>query len=186
MNLSSRRSRQKGAFAVEMALVASVMVFVLAFTTDVVLNQSLKGKLDRMSYSMVNILKERTQLYNAGDVLDSDQVDELYDVLLQSLGRTVGGFDATQLGMYVEQQKFTEDDDPIEPQVGVHLFSRGTLACQPAVSLRQRESLSVVTTFDRRATLYMVTICYQGKNWFGELMDENYGLVRSYSIMIGR
>ncbi len=186
MNLSSNPSRQRGTFAIELALVASVMIFVLAFTTDVVLNQSVKGKLDRMSYSIVNIMKERTQLYAANDVIDSDQVDQIYEVLIQSLTRTIGSFEASQLGMYVEQQKFTADDVPIEPQVGVHLFSRGTLACNPPTSLRNQEMLSVVTTFDRRATLYMVTICYQGNNWFGELMGEDYSRIRSYSIMIGR
>nr|WP_159063831.1 tight adherence pilus pseudopilin TadF [Thaumasiovibrio occultus] len=185
MNLSNSLKRQRGTFTVELALVAGVMIFVLAFTTDVVVNQSIKGKLDRMSYSLVNVLKERTQLYSNDDVVDDLEIDQLYDIARDSLQRTMGQFDNALLGMYVEQQKFTNDDQPIEPQVGVHLFSRGA-NCLPPDTLRSQSDLSVVTTFDRRAILYKVTLCYQGNNWFGSLMGDDYGRIRSYSVMLGR
>lgn len=177
---------QRGTFTIEFALVAVIFVFLLAFTSDIVINQSTKGRLDRLSYSIVNIIKERTQLYNDDDVIDSSQIDQMYSLIDQSLKRTMGSYDANQLGVYFEQQKFDSDEKAITPLQNIHLFSRGQLACTPNSTLISKETLSPTTSWGRRAVLYKVTICYQGANWFGELVGKDYSLIRSSSIMLGR
>lgn len=185
MNKPNQLNKQKGTFSIEFTLVATGFILILAFTSDVVANISTKGRLDRLSYSIVSVLKERTQLYNESDVLQSAQIDQMYSLVNQILTRSMGNYDPNKLGMYFEQQKF-DNKKPVTPLQNIHLFSRGQFSCQPVNSLHSLETLSPTTTWGRRGVLYQVTICYQGENWFGQIMNDDFSLIRSTSIMLGR
>ena len=83
---------QKGNFTVEFALVAIGFIWLLAMTSGIVANQSTKGRLDRLSYSIASVIKERTQLYDEKDVIDPLQIDQMYSLVEQSLTRTMGNY----------------------------------------------------------------------------------------------
>ncbi|WP_434355698.1 pilus assembly protein TadF [Parasalinivibrio latis] len=178
-------TKQRGVYSIEFSIIGLVMGVLLVFTFDVVVKQSVKGKLDRLSYSAVSLLKERTQLYNESDVISPSEIDQLSLIVTESLGRTWSNFEQSNFGIRFEQQKFV-DGVAIVPVEDTHLFSRGDVGCTPEIALNELTHLSPETTFGRRATLYQITICYLSDNWIGELLSSNFRLVRSHSIMVGR
>ncbi|MCL6271464.1 hypothetical protein M3P05_16200 [Sansalvadorimonas sp. 2012CJ34-2] len=190
--LKAGRTRQKGVFTIELALVGSVIILFLAFISDMVGKQALEGQLQRLSYSAASIIKERTQLYSTSaseiDALDDVQVNQLYRIVRDSMGRTNGDFKETSLGMRLEQLKYHYDSTSktVKPAPLVS-YARGLQGCQPELDLSSHSSdLKVGTSDQSGATLYQVTLCYQGNNWFGSMVGEDYSTVRAYSIMIGR
>ncbi|EEX34230.1 MULTISPECIES: tight adherence pilus pseudopilin TadF [Vibrio] len=170
------KSKQEGSFTVEFALIGVMLSFVWAFSGDIIIKMSTKGKLDRLSYSLVNILKERTQLYEAGLSITQEDALVLSNIATNSLSRTVGAFDSNKLAVVVEARTY-------DPQAHTDRF--GPAACQPN-GLERLDNLSVLTTWDRQAPLYRVTICYETDNWIGSLLGQEYQIVSSSSILIGR
>lgn len=170
------RSKQRGSFTVEFALIGVMLSFMWAFSGDIIIKMSTKGKLDRLSYSLVNIIKERTQLYEAGLRITQAEADAMTDIAVNSLARTVGAFERNRLEVVVEARTYS-------PQAHTDRF--GPAGCQ-SNGLEQLDDLSVVTTWDRQAPLYRVTICYETNNWIGSLLGEEYRTVSSASILIGR
>lgn len=73
MNDRNLKSKQRGIFSIEFAIVGICFSLLLAFSGDVIIKLSIKGKLDRLSYSLVNVLKERTQLYGMDYQLTSEE-----------------------------------------------------------------------------------------------------------------
>ncbi len=167
---------------VEFAMIASVIALCLIFVTDMVGKQTLQGHLQRLSYSATNVIKERTQLYNKSTTISGTQVDKIYSLVTQSMARTMRGFDETLLGLHLEQQAFddTEDQNPLPATT----FTRGT--CTPVKALSTMSTLFLDTSWQRRATLYQVTLCYQDSNSFGALVGLDFSTVQASSIMLGR
>lgn len=170
------KSNQEGSFTVEFALIGVMLSFVWAFSGDIIIKMSMKGKLDRLSYSLVNILKERTQLYEAGLSITQEEASALNSIATNSLSRTVGAFDTNRLAVVVEARTY-------DPQANTDRF--GPAACQPN-RLETLDDLSVKTTWDRQAPLYRVTICYETDNWIGGLLGQDFTTVSSSSVLIGR
>ncbi|MCV6037804.1 hypothetical protein OFP00_32490, partial [Escherichia coli] len=57
-------SRQKGSFAIELFFVLIAIVTIFYFMTDLSDKLMTRAKLDRSSFALVNILKERTRYYD--------------------------------------------------------------------------------------------------------------------------
>jgi tight adherence protein F len=182
MNFLTKRHSQRGVFAIEFALVGVFFAALLVMTEDVVIKQSIKGKLDRLSYSLVNIIRERTQLYAKSTDMDLAQANDLLKIARRSLNETMSNFDDSKLGLIVEQQRFKGDFSP-EPVVR---FKLGSYNCEPSKSIDTRTDLAPVSLLGRKVTLYQVTLCYQSENLYGDLMGGTYELVRSSSITLER
>lgn len=187
------KSNQKGNFTVEFAIVGVVFALLLVFTADIVVKLSTKGKLDRMSFSAVSILKERTQFYDANfeltptkdknnQELPDAEVSSLYNIISQSLNRTMSNYQKNKLGMAVEVQTFSDK----KTANTLVTYSKGNLGCEISTPLSSETDLSIVTSWDRRASLYRVTLCYDTENWFGDLVGKSFTTVYSNSVMIGR
>ncbi|MCG7497042.1 ATP-binding protein [Vibrio sp. Of7-15] len=186
MNVRSLKSKlpcsQRGTFSVEFAIVGIFFALLLVFSGDIIIKMSIKGKLDRLAFSMVSILKERTELYDDDYKITSAEVDAIFDITRNSLARTLGSYEASRLGMLVEEQTFRDINSP---NAAVR-FSRGQQTCQVSQFLSQLTDLSVVTSWGRQASLYRVTLCYETDNWVGELLGEQFTTVSTNAIMIGR
>lgn len=186
--------RQRGVFAVEFALVAAVIGLFLVFISDVVIKQNIQGNLQRLSYSGVNIIKERTQLYNVD--MDNDQFNELRNILISSITRTMGGFEDEMFGIYLEQVVLLDKEACKENtiadcyNVGYSHGKKGSKIkdrCQPATPLKDMHGLYFTTNLNTPPTFYQVTLCYQTADWFGNYVGVDYnGLVRVSSVMMGR
>ncbi|MCF1428411.1 MAG: ATP-binding protein [Shewanella sp.] len=175
-------SKQRGNFTIEFALLAVVFATLLIFTADMVIKLSMQGKLDRLSYSAVNILKERTQLFDtASTVVDAATAADLFTIVNNSLKRTSDNHQGKLLGATFESLTFADSQaSPSLTQV-----SQGG-GCQLAKDLDEFAHLSFMTSWGRRANLYRVTLCYETDNWAGELFDAQFTTVQSSSIMMGR
>lgn len=189
MNVTNFTTRPvRGVFTIEVAIIALFMSAVLVFTSDMVVKQSVQGMLDRMSYSAVSVLKERTQLYADANVVMTDaQVDELNNIVRQSLKRTMANFELPRYSAFYQQFHFTnsgEQGAPTERRRG----GVTDQTCQPPVrlSLTQAQRLSPITNEGRRADVFQVTLCYRTENWYGQLINKNFEWVSSTSVLIGR
>lgn len=187
----SRRLRtnnsQRGTFVVEFAAISFALVLLMAFCGDLVIRLATKGKLDRMAYSAVTIVKERSALFAAEDfqLLDGSvrqtQFDELHKIVEASLIRTMGSFNAQQFGMTLDVIGIGENDELVG--VSYTLPDDQGIQCESSQSM---QTLATALKLDTSPTLYRVTLCYETVNWFGGLLDEDYGMVSSHAISIGR
>lgn len=176
------KSKQQGVFTIEFALIAVFFSLLLVFSGDVIIKLSVKGKLDRLSYSLVNIIKERTELYTQDSKITAKEVDAIYSIAKNSLARTMGSFDANKLKILVEEQTFKDINTPDLP-VKLPL---GKKACAVPQFLSALANLSVVSSWGRQVSLYRVTLCYETDNWIGSKLGRNFTTVTSSSVMIGR
>lgn len=172
------RSKQRGTFSVEFALLGVVFSTMLLFTADTVVKLSVQGKLDRLSYSLVNILKERTQLYGKDDhTLTNAMATELYGFAQGSMSRTLGSYEAARLHGDIEVLSFDQNNR-------MHTDSKALNGgCKSDQSITAFESLSMTTSWGRRAALYRVTLCYDSENW---AFDGDDTALLSSSLMMGR
>ncbi len=182
----SSTERQRGTFTVEFALVGLIFSLMLVFTGDLVEKLAIHGKLDRMSFSAVSVIKERTQFTDRHEVLPlkQDEVEHLYQVILSSLSRTVNHFVASKFGMTIEEQRFDSNDQPL--QMTEYYPSTHGNRCNVGNKLSHLQSLSLKSSWGRRFTLYQVTLCYETDNWFGDLVGETFNHVSSSSLIMGR
>lgn len=160
---------------------------VIVFTGDMVIKQSAQGMLDRMSYSAVSVLKERTQLYDEDITISASQISTLNQIVEASLTRTMPSYDTSRFSGVYQQVSFSGDTD--SPTLTETEYTQGgaTQTCEPSNNLKSiAKSLSPITNEDRRAPLFQVTLCYRTDNWFGELVGEDYEWIHSNSIILGR
>ncbi|WED22305.1 ATP-binding protein [Vibrio sp. JC009] len=180
----SLKSNQRGNFTVEFAILGVLFAALLVFSADIVVKLALRGKLDRLSYSMVELLKERTQLFEEDLDLSKDDARLIDKIARGSLKRTYGPFDEKKYGILIEVQTFyaegTENFNKLQS------FSFGGYQCSVKNDLTEFRDMSVVSSWGRQVPLYRVTLCYQGINWFGDLIDEDHKTVMSDAILIGR
>ena len=177
------KSSQKGTFTIEFAFVGLFMGILFMFTGDAIAKLSMKGKLDRLSYSATSLVKERTQLYGEDYLTTDADANVVFDVVSGSLERTTGSYEDERFGMVIEEQTYTADQtaNPLKT------LRRGVQQCELEQTLGDLQSnLSVVTSWGRQATLYRVTLCYSTDNMVEELLDNGFNMVSSSSVVIGR
>ncbi len=161
-------TKQYGTFTVEFSIVAIALSFLLAFTFDVVSKQSVKGKLDRLSHSAVNVIKERTQLYPEQPNIDESNIETVHGILKQSLTRTMGDFSELKFGAIYEQ--FIGSTGQVES------IPKG-LNCTQKKNIEGLKHLSPITSFDRKASLYQVTLCYEVTGWTSIFSDNESTII---------
>ncbi|WP_122032108.1 tight adherence pilus pseudopilin TadF [Aliivibrio sp. EL58] len=174
--------KQRGNFSVEFAVVGVALSLIFVFSADVIIKLAIKGKLDRLSYSLVNVLKERTQLYDEDYVLEKQEADSMFVIAKNSMARMQSSYKSENFGVVVEELTFREINQPNSPT----RYNLGSYTCSLPKTIDQYKDLSVVTTWTRQATLYRITLCYKTSNLFGSLVDQKFTDVNSSSIIIGR
>lgn len=180
--MTNLKFKQKGNFSVEFAIVGAFVSLLLVFSADVILKISAKGKLDRLSYSLVNVLKERTQLYGNNYKITRSEANAIVTIGRNSLSRTMASFNENQFGALVEELTFKGIKKP-NP---LKRYAIGGQVCNVAQPLSELSHLSVVTSWERQATLYRITLCYETDNWFGSIIGDSFTTVSSSSVMLGR
>ena len=185
--------KQRGNFTIEFAIVGIFFGLLLVFSADLVLKLNVKGTLERLSYSMANVVKERTQLFNRDNnddannyQLTKEQANEAYIITINSLNRTLGSFDKEKFGFDI--QVFQRDNyglGNIKPLDRWNSFDEKKIGitCEGG---EPKKELIFQTSWGRSATLYQVTLCYDTINWFGGLVGKNFSRVSVRSISVGR
>jgi tight adherence protein F len=181
--LSNSYNKQKGAFLVEFAVLAASLSVFFLFTVDVMFKISAKGKLDRVSYSAVSIMKERTQLYDATFAMTSADTGLIYNVMEGSIRRTMGDFDELDFGILFEAQTY----DTSGVKQDLVSIDEGNKQCEPKETLGQLEpQLKVETNWGRPASLYRVTVCYDTENFVAGVLGNGFTQVSSSAVIVGR
>ena len=172
-----------GTFMVEFSIVGVAFSLILVFCADTVIKLTMKGKLDRMSFSGVSIIKERTQLFDDSNfTITKTEFDKSDKIIQNSLKRTMTSFDSSKYGSLLEVQTFqTNSSMSANPLIS---YRGGSLTCKAPNTLDA--NLAVVTSWGRKTTLYRLTLCYDTENWYGGLVGQDYKRVSSSSLMVGR
>lgn len=178
-NLFKAHRKQRGVFAVEFAVLALGLAVLIVFCGDIVIRLSTHGKLDRVAYSSVSMIRERTALFGGVDMTASDtaQFNDLLNIARSSLQRVMpSSYEAESFGMVLEVLTF-DNAGQVQPVV---TFS-------DAVDSKCQLSSALAPIIpDSATTLYRVTLCYETDNWFGDLVGKDYGTVSSNAISVGR
>ena len=173
----------KGSVTIEFFFATMFMLIIFAFMVELVLLRSTMGKLDRTSYSLVNILRERTQFYN-GDTNITERDAEQFRILAARL------LDRKSGEVKVRLERWGEETN------GVSV--RGDQDCQPITALEKMSSLSprsetimnASNTEKRRVPLYQVTLCVENSSLFADMvLGKEHKIdkfVRSSSMAVSR
>ncbi|WP_067222485.1 tight adherence pilus pseudopilin TadF [Marinomonas gallaica] len=166
------RVKQAGTFMVEFALVGVIFATAIAFCSDSVITIATKGKLDRLVYSGVSLLKERTALFNPDSLtVSTAEFNQLNSIMQNSFERMTNSFDVSKYGVKLETWT---------PESGAVEQTSGALTCSAKAPLTG--DMSVMTSWGRRASLYRLTVCYEVPSWFSQGQET----VQSSALMIGR
>ncbi|WP_391090567.1 tight adherence pilus pseudopilin TadF [Vibrio sp. NH-UV-68] len=167
------RVKQTGAFAVELALVLTLLSVMSILVINHMLAINKKGQLDRATYSLVTILAERKQLFNsnldicAGDCRETEQAT--YSIATASLKRMIPTFDKSKFGMRIDEIRIDEQMSrrgEIDCKRVHTTLTKGAIhGCNfPDVTDMTKEKtleMLPVTSRGRRLPLYQVSLCYE-------------------------
>nr|AAP43993.1 TadF [Aggregatibacter actinomycetemcomitans] len=177
---------KKGAVTLELLFMLILLIFIFAFLTDLVIVRTTQGKLDNASYSLVNILRERNQLYNDNgtEKLKSTDLTE-YEKMAKLI--LFGDKDSpNKVGVTIEHWE--------EKKTPEMLTNLGT--CQPYrklddnLSYLSPRSESANPDNQRKIPLYQVTLCVEVGSFFKNLItrkeNQSFGMLSSSSLAVAR
>ena len=161
-------NKQKGSFVIELAFVLMFLCLLTLFTADIAMQLFTRAKLDRVSYSLVNVLKERTRFYNGNNILTQDDYDQL-NIIAKKL------LPDTNYNVLINSTVPTEAITPTVKPV----------KCSPITINPALIPISSLT--DVKFPVYQVTVCSAFNSWFGKFTHgKNTFVIQSTSVMPGR
>ena len=148
----------------------------MVFTGDIAFKLFNRVALDRVSYSLVNIIKERTRFYNKDFVLNQGDINDIQILASRLLsGNRPFGLRVESLHNGVFQ---TFDGNVSNAPV-----------CSRIDSLTQarRTALAPENLAGKSFPLYQVTLCYQVESWFDKFLgNSTKSHLQSTSVIVGR
>lgn len=190
-------TNQHASVAVECCLLISFFGFLLILLTFITVCISTQGKLDRLSYSLVGILRERTVLYPPQQLLSSADVEELYAVAKIILHDMHINGDLSNLSIKAEELVFPGDKKSNNtlvnrtslasgstiPEYRFYYAGKKNTNCEAPARLDTLGTLSPDNKLYGKQPLYQVTLCYQIGigNTFNRL-----GNITAYAIAVAR
>lgn len=188
-NLLKKFKKEKtGSVTIEFAFMLLFLGIMLVFMVDLVLVRSTMGKLDSVSYSLVNILRERNTFYKD----NPDQVTEQDVEKLRTVAQTLlyGKGSSQKVDIAIEQLTYTGDQ-----AVVTHDGKGNGKECSAARPLGKHPELSpysqsVNTAKQRQVPVYQVTLCVEITSPFKYFLlnKENRAThgIRSSSVSVSR
>lgn len=177
---------KKGAVTIEFFFMVLLLGILFAFMADLVMLRSTLGKLDSASFSLVNILRERTQLYEKRTNItatDLQQFEQLAKVLLY--GDKNSNQDVYIILEHWWQEGTTDKTERLPT----------SSKCQPYKNIGELKDLSPRSEYiknERKIPMYQVTICVETRfSLFKSLLlndatKTNLGLIRSSTMALSR
>ncbi|TCP94662.1 tight adherence protein F [Cricetibacter osteomyelitidis] len=170
----------KGSVTIEFIFMLILLVFVFAFLADLVILRSTMGRLDNASYSLVNILRERTQLYERSTTLTNDDLKNF-----QVLGTRLMHGKNSKENVSIVLEYWNAD-------TGLQTLFAGDRGCTPYRRLNELSYLSPHSEInnERRIPLYQVTLCVRTHSFFKAILLDSGNvsdrLLRSSSMSVSR
>ncbi|WP_417347719.1 tight adherence pilus pseudopilin TadF [Ferrimonas sp.] len=169
-------NRQEGAFAIEMAFVLAFLVTLFLFSADLSQQVLNRAKLDRVSYSLVNLVKERQRFYEGRIALSQADFLQIRDIAARLLNKSQVE-DREQFGITV--QSLVEGN-----QTSFSKSFAGDTACEPDNSIASLSALVPENDEGKRFPLYQVTLCMTSSSWYDRAIGQH--LISATSVMPGR
>ncbi|OOH89015.1 hypothetical protein BMT54_07655 [Pasteurellaceae bacterium 15-036681] len=173
-----------GSVTVEFAFMLLLLGSMLIFMVDLILSRSTMGKLDTVSYSLVNVLKERSRFYAKSSEITVEDVSKLQKIA----GKLLYDDPESQKVQLSIEQLTHKSDGSVNP-----IIKLGNKSCHPGSSLKKELSpYSQSNRLENRQQLsvYQVTLCIPVTSPFKYflLRENNYSdhIIRSSSIGVGR
>ncbi|CNK44817.1 putative tight adherance operon protein [Yersinia mollaretii] len=160
---------RRGAVIVEFVFVVFIITLLIKVLITVATHQSTVGKLDRISYSIAGIVRERERLYGNNNPLSPAQYKELKELASKML--LDPRFQNTDLEISIERLNFRSaaglkvidvNNSPV--------YSTG--GCQPTRPLREMMELSPYSNSGQWIPLYQVTLCLPTAPWYNTLFSR--------------
>ncbi|QHM77214.1 hypothetical protein C7M52_03210 [Mixta theicola] len=173
-------------------MISIALIVFTFFLTDLIIRQATIGKLDRVSYSVSGILRERIQLFDARETLNQQDVElgvELAERMLKDMHTNV---DLSKLAMQVEELHF---EDPIslnDERKQVKLYrswagGNSATGCRAPQPLNQMTQLTPKGSYGRWVPLYQVTVCLPNNSLYTRLTStEQKPVLSSFAIVMLR
>lgn len=182
--------------AVEFSIIAVVLLIFIFFLADLVVRQASQGKLDRLSYSIAGILRERIQLYDRRETLSKEDINDIYHLATRMIKDMNPAAKDRSLQMWVEQLHFAPRADltdntkhPLKSQVWFMTnVDIDAYRCKPHKLISELQELSPRGSYGRWVPLYQVTLCLTTDSWYTQLTQGviRQPLVSSSAIVMSR
>jgi len=180
---------KRGSVTIEFIFMLILLTFIFAFLADFVIVRSTQGKLDNASYSLVNVLRERIQLFgDNGTATLTD--DDLHDFEKVARGLLYGDKDDDNQKVFIVLEHFWKD--PVSKKNQFERFPRSSNGCEPYRNIESLVNLSPNSEINdgRKIPLYQVTLCAETNSFFKSLYlskeNQSLGLIRSSSLAVSR
>lgn len=161
---------RSGAVIVEFVFVIFIMTLLIKILITVTAYQSTVGKLDRLSYSLAGIVRERNNLYSSDHDLTQAQVAELKQLAEKILLNS--GVDSNNLAIRIETLHFIPSASGIRNIDNQKTKSLSIGVCQPTRQLNDMQDLSpYANKTGRWIPLYQVTLCLPTAPWYNTLFN---------------
>lgn len=175
--------RQRGIFAIELAFILFGLCVIYLYSTDLSQKLLVRGKLDRTSFSLVNILKERSRYFD-GNITVGDNLNVTQQELQQLANIASRMLNTPSDEVAIKIESITEG-----ATVSTYSSARfDALNCSAGsitdLNLQEMIPVSNGITYP----LYRVSVCEQHDSWFDPFVkggDTRYTLVSS-SVIPGR
>ncbi|HDL7750783.1 tight adherence pilus pseudopilin TadF [Yersinia enterocolitica] len=178
-----------GAIIIELVFVVTIIALFIKLLLSVAAYKSTVGKLDRISYSIAGIIRERVRLYDGNNILTQKEVIKLKQLSVQMLLNS--GTHYNNITMRIETLHFNDTDSP-DPEHKIiddtKSVSFNVGACEPARELREMSELSPYGNTGRWIPLYQVTLCLPTIPWYSNLFSPDVPVpaIKSSAITIER
>lgn len=182
-------SNTHGAVIIEFIYITFIIIIlikILIFTSE---HYSTIGKLDRISYSLSGMIRERTRLYGGDSKLTEEQVSQLRVLAHKMLSNS--GLSESNVAITVETIHFnptqsSEVEHKVINDTKSLSFSIGS--CEPDKPLKALTQLSPFSNAGRWIPLYQVTLCLPASTWYNALFNQggNTNYIKSSSMTIER
>ncbi|AKP33149.1 tight adherence pilus pseudopilin TadF [Yersinia aleksiciae] len=163
-------SSRNGAVIIEFVFILFILTLLIKILITVTAYQSTVGKLDRLSYSLAGIVRERNKLYSDDHDLTQAQVAELKQLAEKML--LDSGVDSNNLAMRIETLHFIPSASGTKNIDNQKTGSFSIGVCQPTRQLNDMQDLSpYANTTGRWIPLYQVTLCLPTAPWYNTLFN---------------
>lgn len=180
---------KKGAVTIEFFFMVLLLGILFAFMADLVMLRSTLGKLDNASFSLVNILRERTQLYGRRAELTNDDLKQ-FEQLAKLL---IYGDKNSKEHVYVVLEHWWQDG--VNDRTQRFPASSANSKCTPYKDIAELKDLSPRSEYvenERKIPMYQVTLCVDTRYslfkalLLNEATKTNLGLIRSSTMALSR
>lgn len=193
MNVQNLWTNQRASITVEFIFISTALIVLIYFLGDLVMRQALIGRLDRTSYSIAGVLRERTQLYGSRESLNQFDVDSALLLTRRILKDMDPSIDQSDIGLTVEEVHFYPPVNVNDDSKRLKLYRKWTantsgVNCSPPQLLSSQLDLSPKGSYTRWVPLYQVSLCVPTTSWYTRLTTGQWTkpLMTSFSTVMLR